>query len=99
MTIIFTGCGYSLTANCQYHYNYKMPRLNQERQAELEPKRMAIAKHEITKLGYEIKFENETQLIFVFNNHNVNYFPYSGWHSGASITDGRGLNKLLKQIR
>lgn len=76
-----------------------MSRLNQERQAELEPKRMAAAKDEIIKLGYQITFESDSQIIFVFKNKNVTFYPYSGWHSGASIKDGRGLNNLLKQIR
>ena len=70
-----------------------------ERQNELEPKRMEFAKQEIEKLGYEILYENERYLIFEYDNNLVRFFPYSGWHSGGSIQDGRGLQNLLNQIK
>ncbi|NDV93462.1 hypothetical protein D0T84_00830 [Dysgonomonas sp. 521] len=76
-----------------------MARLDIERQKELEPKRMAYAKEQIQKLGYEISFENDTEIRFEFNGNTVKLFPYSGWHTGKGVISGRGLNKLLKQIR
>ena len=76
-----------------------MGRLNTERESELQPKRMEYAKEKITELGYKIIYEGKTELNFEFNNHKVYFFPYSGWHSGSSIKSGRGINKLLKQIR
>lgn len=75
-----------------------MARLNIERQNTLQPKRMEFAKQKITELGYTITSETETELRFELNGKIVCFFPYSGWHSGASIKDGRGLSKLLKQI-
>ncbi len=75
-----------------------MTRLNIERQAELEPKRIEYAKKKIEELGFEVT-ESETELRFIFNGNIIKLFPYSGWHSGMGITDGRGLDKLLKQIR
>lgn len=74
-------------------------RLNTERQEELEPKRMTFAKEQITNLGYEIIFENANEVQFMFKGHKVYYFPYSGWARGKTITDGRGINALLKQIK
>ena len=76
-----------------------MGRLDKARQVELEPQRMEYAKSEIQKLGYEITKESKTALEFVFKGEKVVLFPYSGWHAGKSITDGRGIEKLLKQIR
>lgn len=76
-----------------------MAQLDIERQKELEPKRMEYAKEQIAKLGYEILFSNETFLIFKYKDFPVRFYPYSGWHSGRSIIDGRGINKLLKQIK
>lgn len=73
-------------------------RLNIERQKKLEPSRMETAKSEINKLGYQIIYENETQIVFMFKNEKITYFPYSGWASGKTIKDGRGLRKLLNQI-
>lgn len=74
-------------------------RLDQEREKELQPKRMQYSKNIISNLGYKITFENETTLRFIFKGEQVTLFPYSGWHTGKSITDGRGIAKLLKQIR
>lgn len=74
-------------------------RLNIERQNTLEPKRLEFAKKEIEKLGYSITYQSETELQFMYMGHKVYFFPYSGWHSGSTIKDGRGLKKLLKQIK
>lgn len=74
-------------------------RLDIDRQKELEPKRMEYARNQITALGYEITEENVTTLKFTFKESTVTLFPYSGWHTGKTIQDGRGIGKLLKQIR
>lgn len=76
-----------------------MSRLNTERQNKLEPLRFAVAKQKIVDLGYEIISETTTELNFKFNGSNIKFFPYSGWHTGRSIIDGRGLQKLLNQIK
>ena len=75
-----------------------MARLDKEKQAEFEPKRMQYAKKQIESLDYTIIFESKTEIRFMFKGKEVRLFPYSGWHSGKSITDGRGLDKLIKQI-
>lgn len=75
-----------------------MARLDIERQNELEPQRMAYAKSEIEKLGYEVQVLGKTKLQFEFKGSIVNFFPYSGWASGKTIKDVRGINNLLKQI-
>ncbi len=76
-----------------------MPRLNIERQGKLEPLRLSVAKKEIMSLGCEIIFECDTRIEFMFNDKLVKYYPYSGWATGASIKDGRGLQNLLKQLK
>lgn len=76
-----------------------MARLDTERQKELEPQRIANAKKSIEALGIEITLETETMLCFEFKGSVVRIFPYSGWHTGATITDGRGLKKLLDQLK
>lgn len=75
-----------------------MGRLDKQRQDELEPKRMEFAKSEITKKGYEVTELGKTELRFEFKGKTVYFFPYSGWASGSTIKNGRGLNKLLNQI-
>lgn len=73
-------------------------RLNIERQNELEPKRMEAAKAAIKKLGFEITYEDKTKINFWFKGSAVHFYPYSGWATGKTIKDGRGLENLLKQL-
>lgn len=75
-----------------------MPRLDTERQNLLEPKRITFAKQQIEKLGYEITYQDSKEIHFIFEGQKIVFFPYSGWHTGKSIQDGRGINHLLKQI-
>lgn len=74
-------------------------RLNKQREEALQPLRMQYAKEEIAKLGYQIEYYNQTFLTFYFKGSLVKMFPYSGWHTGKTIKDGRGIEKLLKQIQ
>ena len=76
-----------------------MPRLNVERQKELEPQRVNYASNQIKALGYDIDFQDEKRIQFTFKGESVVIFPYSGWYSGKSINDGRGLAGLLQQIK
>jgi hypothetical protein len=73
-------------------------RLDKEREQELQPERMSYAKAELEKKGYLITEVGGTELQFIHNGQLVRLFPYSGWHSGKSIKDGRGLKELLKQL-
>jgi hypothetical protein len=75
-----------------------MSRLDLDRQIELEPKRLAFAKQVIEHLGYSIIQETKRTLRFEFKGQIVTLYPYSGWHTGKSIKDGRGLQKLLDQL-
>lgn len=70
-----------------------------ERQKELEPYRIRQAIDEIEHLGYEIEYNDETKIKFTFKDETITFFHYSGWHTGKSIKDGRGIANLLKQIR
>jgi hypothetical protein len=74
-------------------------RLDIERQRLLEPTRIEKAVAEITKLGYKIDYQTDTEVGFTFNGDRVKFWPYSGWHTGKTIKDGRGLSKLIRQIK
>jgi hypothetical protein len=76
-----------------------MARLDQDRQKALEPKRMEKAIAEVSKYGYEITHQDDTKIKFEFKGKMVTYYPYSGWASGGSIIDGRGLQHLINQIK
>ena len=74
-----------------------MPRLDEDRQAALEPKRMDYAQAELLKLGIKLSIY-EKSIKFLHKGSVVTLWPYSGWHSGKTIKDGRGIHKLLKQL-
>lgn len=76
-----------------------MPRLNTERQNKLEPIRMRTAINEILRLGLQITNCTDKMIEFEYKGHSIKYFPYSGWATGKTIKDGRGLDNLLKQLK
>ena len=79
--------------------NKTMARLDKDRENELQPKRMEYSIEQIGKAGYEILYSDKTRVEFEFNGAIVKFFPYSGWHTGKTIVDGRDISKLLKQIQ
>lgn len=76
-----------------------MPRLNTDRQKKLEPKRMAYALKAFKEKGIRAIQVNDSKLVFDYNGAVISFWPYSGWHSGATIEDGRGIENLLKQLK
>ena len=75
-----------------------MSRLDTERQKELEPKRMEYAIKKLSSIITIFNYsDNERQV--EGKDEVVRYFPYTGWASGKSIADGRGLQNLLNQLK
>jgi len=70
-----------------------------EKQAEQEPKRMKYAVEQLKSLGFEVQTFGETRIEFEHKGEIVRHFPYTGWHTGRSIKDGRGIIHLLKQLK
>lgn len=75
-----------------------MARENIVRQNELEPKRIEFAINQISKRGYEIIYQDNTKIQFMFKDKKVTLYPYSGWFDGKSVNKGRGITELLNQI-
>jgi hypothetical protein len=74
--------------------------LDVNRKRKLLPKRMQFALETITKYGYTVRPSDcGNFLTFDFKGKAVKHYVYSGWHSGKSITDGRGLSRLIDQIK
>jgi len=65
---------------------------------ELQPKRMQYAINMIEKAGCEITFQDDKEIVFQYQDERVNFFPYTGWATGKSIKDGRGIDNLIKQL-
>lgn len=73
-------------------------RLDQEREEKLQPIRTKSCKTKLEKLGYAVSQSGNTRLEFIFEGSKIMFWPYSGWHSGKTIKDGRGFKNLLKQV-
>lgn len=74
-------------------------RLDQEREKTLQPKRMESCRATLEDMGFEVTCSGGNRLEFEFKGERVMHYPYSGWHTGKSITDGRGFKKLLNQLK
>lgn len=74
-------------------------RLNREREKKLEPKRVAYAREQLEALGYEVKVFGGKRIEFEHEGSKVQMWPYSGWHSGKTIVDGRGIGNLIQKLK
>ena len=74
-------------------------RLNQEREKDLQPTRVASAIESLGQHGLDVTQVSARELRFEWRGATVCFFPYSGWHTGKSINDGRGIMPLLKQLK
>ena len=70
--------------------------MRSKKQIEEERKEFAII--HLEKIGIDFTYEDDSELRFDWKGKEVKFFPYSGWHTGKSIKDGRGLKNLLKQL-
>jgi hypothetical protein len=66
---------------------------------QLNPKRMQFAKEQLLNVGVSIATETETEVQLWHKGEIVKLFPYTGWATGKSIKDGRGLDNLIKQLK
>lgn len=73
--------------------------LLKERRQQKEAGRINYAKRKLEerKIVY-IYNKNIKTLEFAYKGCVIRYYPYTGWFSGRSVKDGRGLENLLKQI-
>jgi len=76
-----------------------MGRLDKQLEQELTPKRAQYAREQLQALGIQITSTQDTPIVFQWKQSTVTFYPYSGWHTGKTIKDGRGIHKLLKQLK
>lgn len=75
-----------------------MARLDIDRQLELEPKRIKYAIDELQKLGIMVTRIGK-RIEFEHKGSKVMFYPYSGWATGKTIKDCRGIENLLNQLK
>lgn len=74
-------------------------RLDKAREAKLKPLRMQVAMRELQALELNPEQVDDVTIRFQFKCSTVTYFPFTGWATGKTIQDGRGLKPLLKQLK
>lgn len=74
-------------------------RLDQEREEKLNPKRMQYAKDQFIARNIPITETDKYSITIMFKCERIRVYVYTGWFTGKSIKDGRGIDKLLKQLK
>lgn len=77
---------------------YVMARLDKKRQQDLEPIRVQNAINELNQIVFILSVTDK-EIKFMHKGSEIKFFPYSGWFTGSTVKDGRGLKNLLKQIK
>lgn len=68
--------------------------------ARIQKERSELATYKLEEAGYDILLQSsDYQLCFMYLGNIIRFFPYKGWATGVGITDGRGIENLLEQIR
>lgn len=60
---------------------------------------MDYAVEKLAELNISATRISDTELEFEWKGNAIKFWPYSGWHTGKGIKDGRGLQKLLDQLK
>lgn len=77
-----------------------MGRLDIDRENKLEPKKLEFTLLALTKFDCVSNiFHNGTTISFTYKGNIIRFHAYTGWASGKSIKDGRGLQNLLNQLK
>lgn len=74
--------------------------LKKEIKQRLEKDRVVYAMKKLMEAGVRCYYNHNFKYIeFDFKGSLVRFFPFTGWATGKTIKDGRGLQNLLKQIK
>lgn len=73
--------------------------LRKKRRANKEGCRMDFAIKQLTELGYKVTTEQNHAISIIFKGERVMVYPYTGWFTGKTVKDGRGIKNLLKLIK
>lgn len=73
--------------------------ITEKKRSGREPGRWQYVLSVLRDKGYQPVEDPEGKCIrFSFRGNTVTVWPYKGWFSGKGVKDGRGIDKLLKQI-
>lgn len=70
-----------------------------ERKELLQPGRIEYARIKLNELGYDVEQTSQASLRIIHRGSPVIIYPYTGWFTGKTVKDGRGIYNLLKQLK
>ena len=85
----------------KYIIRKTMPKHSEDwkaKRAELLPERMAHAKKKLGMAGIQFSCPDDLTIMFRHNCETVRFYPFTGWFTGKSVQDGRGLQNLLRPV-
>lgn len=65
---------------------------------EVEPRRFEYAVDKLMQAGHSVGKNPEDEKSIIVNGY-IKFWPYTGWYSGKGIGSGRGINKLLEELK
>jgi hypothetical protein len=80
--------------------SFKFPSIEHKAIAQDHRTRYAIKK--LKSIGIKPKQElvgERIRLSFNWKGQAIIFWPFTGWHTGKSIKDGRGIKNLIKQLK
>ena len=48
---------------------------------------------------FEVVKEDNIEFVFMYNGKRITYYKKRNWFSGKGVTDGRGAENLIKQLK
>lgn len=60
--------------------------------------RVEYAHRKLTEAGIVVTKAAYNRLEFMWKGSRVMFWPFTGWATGKTIQDGRGIHNLLKQL-
>lgn len=64
----------------------------------VQASRVDYAISELADIGIDVHYKDNFKIKFLYQGHEVTFFPFTGWATGKSIRDGRGIQNLIKQL-
>lgn len=73
--------------------------INPEVQAELTKRRSMYALEKLSQKQVHIDTVDEKKIVIIHRNKKIVLYPFTGWFTGKTIKDGRGIENLLSQLK
>ena len=61
--------------------------------------KIAMYHKALNKVGFKVKRVSGRVISVWYKNERVLIYPIKDWFSGKSVTDGRGLDNLIRQLK